>query len=222
MKLHSSIYGWEYVWEEFAEEKGGTVIRDDDSRDAHVAALHLPLPDSTSVISVSNESNGTTMVANYLPGQLEATFRLVPQNALLKLERAIGIIHNVTVGDAKFDRRFLLQSNEKMVGHIFDDAELRRLILEEQISEIKTVAHSAQANPLWKVPAEHSFIVCHQNQFLLRFEQLDQQYSIMRMLIEGLKTHGFSQKAEKEEQDQAPPAEVAVAQPRLHSPLLGR
>ncbi len=48
MKFHSDLFGWEYVWRNFAEEKAGTVVTDTGEEEGKLKYLSIPVTDSNS------------------------------------------------------------------------------------------------------------------------------------------------------------------------------
>lgn len=209
MKLHSNIFGWEYVWEEFADEKGGSLVKDAQK----ILAVTVPARNLESSIVFSPMAHGTQVVANYLPAD-EFVFQVFVQKLIHKV--AFGA-KNIKVSDALFDSRYVIRSNRAdAVQDTFRDASLREWILQEQIDELELMPAGSRVEPFADLPAGHGSLVLKRHVFFDKFEQLEAALDIMTRLLENL------EKRRPSTQMQEPAAPSEVHPHRLHSPLLDR
>lgn len=223
MKLHSNIYGWEYVWEEFAEEKGGKVVKDGQGDEGNIVALHIPLANTDTVISIANAAAGTSMAFSYEPSN-DFTMRIFADSPIHKLEKVFGL-QDLKIGDREFDSKYVIQSNHpNIVEQLVASDELRKAIILENVAELRTVSPSVGFDKRWYVPPTHNVLLCQQHVFLDKFDQLDCIYKILTQLLSALQDCGLIGLGRAHAHAQVSPdaGDARTASGRLRSPLLDR
>lgn len=211
MKLHSNIFGWEYVWEEFADEKGGSLVKDGQ----RIVAITVPMSGPDSSVVFTPAAHGTQVIANCLPFD-DFVFHISVQNLIHKMEKVFGG-HNIKTHDALFDSRYAIRSNNAdAVRELLADASLREVILQEQIDELSLHSAGARIEHAADLPSGHGAVVLKRHVFFDKFEQLESAFLIVTRLLDAL----AKRQPSKQAQEAAP---LAFPQPhRLHSPLLDR
>lgn len=210
MKFHTNMFGWEYVWRDFADAFGGEVITDGKAQDATILSLNVPATDKTSTITITPTSAGTTAVVHYEPAG-SFMFSLRTEKFIHQFGKVLGL-QDLQVGDKLFDNKFLIQSNDEAVlKFVFADPNLRQLILDEEISELRMYADSHAFDARWVVPAGQHVLIYSRTTLMDKFEQLEATYKILQAIVERLvesKAIGLG--------PETPPENGG----RLHSPLL--
>lgn len=223
MKLHSNIYGWEYVWEEFAEEKGGKAIKNAseiEGQDGQVSALHIPIEEGAHALTVAASTSGTSMLVSY-PASDDFSMRIFIDNPIHKIEKVFGM-QDIKIGDARFDNKFVIQSNHpNQIARLLGNAELREAIFASPITEIRTFDRTTGFDHRWHVPANHNVLAFELSVFLDKYDQLEAIYKILAALLIEFKDCDIvgTHKAPAEVADTTEPQKVSG---RLHSPLLDR
>jgi hypothetical protein len=106
---------------------------------------------------------------------------------------------------------------------VFQDSELRQTILESSVDEISIIPGSIAKTGNWVVPEGHYLIVCHQDKFVDKYEQINANFHILNCLLQELTACGIVGGAPVKAEAAPEQAQAPAANPgRLHSPLLGR
>jgi hypothetical protein len=213
MKLHSNIFGWEYVWEEFAEEKGGSLVKDGDK----LLGISVPGGKPDCEVAFFPSGHGTQVVANCLSsGDFE--FHVFVRKLIHNFEKVFGA-KEIHLNDASFDGHYIIRSNHaENVHDLFADLKLRELVLLEQVDELALLPATSKVESIVDRPANHAALVLKRHVFLDKFEQLESAYTIVMSILSKLDQPVSAQ--EKQGHAQAPPSPSTVH--RLHSPLLDR
>jgi hypothetical protein len=215
MKLHSNIYGWEYVWQEFATEKGGETIMGDDSQ---IAALRIPMKEHGSTMLVVPTSQGTAVIAHFRKGKaIKFAMHLFVERLIHRIEKAFGL-QDLKLGDPSFDNRFIIQSNSpEILAHIFGDAALRQAILAEGVTELSIIPGDAKIDYRWEIPAGHDVIIYCVDALIDKYDHLNASYQVLSALLNQLKSAGVVGN-----QSETLSAPAVQKKGKLNSPLLGR
>lgn len=222
MKLHSNIYGWDYVWRDFADDKGGKVIQDDTQPGSPVMAIHIPVPESRDTLTIKpwlpsgKKAFEATFATISFPSKDDFAFAVWTEHKIDQLHKVLGM-QDVRVGDEKFDKKFIVQANnEILVKQLFSDSTLCQLLMEQPTCELRLVPEAAQHFPDHQIPAGHSAILYAADQLVDKFENLEAISNILQGVLERIHAtldvpgHGTD----------SGPAEQSTSRRKLHSPLL--
>jgi hypothetical protein len=224
MKFHSNIFGWEYVWEEFADEKGGTSIKDapGNGGTTRLLGLEIPQPELEAVISVIPTNKGAMLKAGFLSAD-DFKLHLFVEHLIHRVEKVFGM-PDIKVGDQRFDSRYVIHSNsQENITRIFAEASLRESILESGIAEIKLVHAGGSTQIHREAAAGESVLTCNIGTHLEKYEQLNAVYEVFVQLLTRLKQCGVVH--DTTANVVVPPEPQTAQSPvpmRLHSPLLDR
>jgi hypothetical protein len=148
VKLHTRMYGWKYVWKEFAEEFQGSI--DDPNEDSSQTGMSIMVPVSGTpwflVYTMDPGAKGghshTTIDANYAP-RGDFKFAIHPQKKIDDLSKLLGM-QDIIIGDKEFDPHFVVKGSDvSLVRDLFSSEQLRAAILEEPTVQIW--AHSEKS-----------------------------------------------------------------------------
>src|SRR5262249_1283220 len=197
MALHSRIFGWQYVWKEFADEMGGSAA--DDGISPEAISVQVPYkpwrltyyPHAT---KGKKTVAGTTVV---LPFQSPDpfTFGVFNGKGTWSLGNLFGS-QGYGVGDGEFDGKFIVQGSDKVkVGGLFGDLALRdRLLEQEGFLELKIVADPKQFSPEWPVPPDHKVLLYTQEPVIDDFIRLKSVYDLMVGVLERIRAVGANKR----------------------------
>ncbi|MBY0357558.1 MAG: hypothetical protein K2W82_06105 [Candidatus Obscuribacterales bacterium] len=214
MKFHTNMFGWEYVWRDFADSCGGEIVTETKDKDSAIVSLSVPALDKASTITITPTAAGTSAVIHYQPTS-EFAFSLQIEKLIHQFGKALGL-QDLQVGDKEFDHKFLIQANnEAMLKFILDDAKLRELLLLEETTEFRMVTEPSTFDQRWLVPANQHVLLYSRAVLIDKFEHLESVCKLLYRAVERLaEAHavitGVSE--EKEENRSG----------RLNSPLLKR
>ncbi len=229
MSFHSDLFGWEYVWRNFADGKGGEVLETDQGG---ILALMIPAPDidSTVVLMPSvkrgkRASKGTTVAVTFKP---VSDFGLVVHAE--KLSDQVGKVfgmQDVQVNDAEFDSKFLIQgTNESIIKKLFADARLRESLLLQPPTELRIETDLSRLDLAWTVPAGHHALVYRTDRHLEKFDQLQLACDVVTIAATRLVwlriAAGKPDPAARDQLSSELEASCQSTFHRLHSPLLDR
>lgn len=220
MKFHSNMFGWDYIWRNFADSKGGEVIT---TTNDQIALMHIPVAGTDAHITIAPHSlkgkqhgQGTSAILHYSPSE-HFVFAIRIEKGLDQIGKAVGL-QDIQLGDQDFDHRFLIQgTDEAKVQNLFADMKLRDLILENGIAEMRLLTNAADLPAEHRVPSGKHAVVCCHNHTIDKFEQLEALFDIMTLVVHRLSSMPAIAGAD-EEQVEAPVEEKESN--RLHSPLL--
>jgi hypothetical protein len=223
MKFHSNIFGWEYVWRDFADSKGGEVISDSSKENNPILLMHIPVEGTNAHVTITPYSlkgktrgQGASATLHYAPAE-HFVFAIRIEKGLDQIGKVMGL-QDIQLGCQDFDQRFLIQgSDEAKVKNLFADMKLRDLILTNDLSELRTVDDRIELPAEHRLPSgKHAVLYSHER-MIDRFEQLEALYDIMSSVMHRLLSMP-SLSAEVEEPQ--PSEEEETHSNRLHSPLL--
>ncbi len=227
MKMHSNIYGWDYVWRDFADDKGGKVVVDDSQPGSPVMAIHVPLPECQDMLIFKpwlpsgKKAFEATFATISFPSTDEFAFAIWTEGKMDQLHKVLGM-QDVRIGDDKFDKKFIVQANnETMVKKFFADGELRGMLLDQPTCELRLVPDAAQHFPDHAIPAGHSAILYAQDHLVDKFENLEAVVTTLQHVLSRLhavltNTSDVTQGNVKVQDD----TDTGTHGRKLHSPLL--
>jgi len=194
MKLHTKMYGWQYVWREFADSKQGQV-EGEDQADSY--AIRLPVPGKPWTISFFPRATkskkgaaGTTAVVAFQSHNGFA-FRIFNEKKTSAIGKLFGM-EDIQIGDAEFDSKFIVQATEKLkVVELFGNLALRDLILEQQGNlDFKIIDDAQGLSPEWQVPAGYKALVFTQDTLIDDYERLSAIFTLLVGILEGIRAVG--------------------------------
>jgi hypothetical protein len=226
MKFHSNMFGWDYVWRDFADSKGGEVVSDTTKENNPILHVFIPVEGSEASIRLTpfsikgkSKGSGTSASLHYSPKE-HFSFYIRTEKGVDQIGKAFGL-QDIILGDPDFDKQFLIQgTDEGKVRNLFADMHLRDVILQNGLSELRLVTDGAQLPAGHKLPTGRHAIVYSTEKVLDKFEQLEAIYSILTQVVHRIgaipalvgEEEVFSVEEEQEEEKSQGN--------RLHSPLL--
>lgn len=226
MKFHSDLFGWEYVWRNFADEKGGETV---ESREgSELVELSIPVPGIEATVTFTpvvhqgrKKHRGTTAMLPFEPDDA-FIFAIQTEKWIDQVGKAFGL-QDVQVQDQLFDSQFLIQGNEEQkIRSLFTDLRLRELLLLQPPSQLRVITDSSQFDPEWFVPEGLHTIVYRQDALLEKIDQLQNVYDILTCTLQQLGALGSVRgRTATTSRPAAASEEVSASgRQRLRSPLL--
>lgn len=221
MKLHTNIFGWDYVWREFAQSRGGEVVNEGNRTDGEVTALIVPSGSGEASVTFTPVPSGCTAVIHFQP-VTDFMFSLYTERPLHQINKAFGM-QDIVIGAKDFDAKFIIKSNqEAALRQIFLDASLRDLILNEETCDLRILTPDAGYDPRWIVAPGHSVVAFARASLMDKYEQLDNVYEILCRIaghMERLRLGHTNRSIVLEPEAESANKPVSG---KLHSPLLDR
>ncbi len=221
MPLHSNMFGWDYVWRDFAESNKGKVVTED-KVDGDILALVVPAASGAS-LTITPTSNGTSVVLEF-EATSDFVFSLYREKPLHQISKAFGM-QDIVIGAKDFDSHFIIKANnEAALRQILIDATLRDLILTEETEDLRILHARSGFDPRWAVRPKHS-VIAYSRPVLI--DKLDHLSNVCQMLcliathLERLTLTGQRPIAEGGLAEVAPTEDQHTSR-KLHSPLLDR
>lgn len=192
-KMHSRIYGWKYVWMEFADEfKADVEDPNPDSSHTEMSVI-VPVKDSGWSLTYTmhpGKSGGhdhTTVETHYNP-QGDFKFSLYPEKWTDGLAKALGM-QDIVVGHPEFDKLFIIKGNdEQRIIDLFQDAKLRQRFIDEPAMQVWAHTEHTDVSPSPKAMRAGS-----QNRLAMRvqgavddFERLKSFYHLKHQMLSNL------------------------------------
>ncbi len=192
MKLHSRIYGWKYVWMEFADEFNASV--DDPNPDSSHTEMSILVPMANTTWTLEYRMlpgtkgghDQTTVHTSYTPrGGFQ--FAIHPQKWLDGFKKLAGM-QDIIVGHEDFDKQFVIKGNdEALVKKLFEDPAVIEILLDEPT--VQLWAHCENTDSAPSSRALHK----GQNQLSLRvqgavddFERMKAIYKLKHRILDKL------------------------------------
>ena len=226
MKMHSNIYGWDYVWRDFADDKGGTVVQDDKQPGSPVMAIHIPIPQSKDTLTIKpwlpsgKKAFEATFATISFRSDDDFAFAIWTENRIDQLHKVLGM-QDVRIGDDKFDKKFIVQANNDIfVKQLFADASLRDMLLDQPTCELRLVPDASEHFPDHQIPAGHSVILYATDQLMDKFEHLEAVLTTLQRVLECLHATIGKTGAVPEENHNNQVEQSGSRGRKLHSPLL--
>jgi hypothetical protein len=186
MKFHSKIFGWEYAWQEFANERGGIVELNPESQPS-LKYIQLPLGTSGNItfmpeLHVGNPSPDGNIIAFY-PAVDNFVFALHTEKFIDQVGKLLGM-QDIVIGDSELDTRFVIQSNDpNRFKAILQNPQVRTLLLERPEINLR-VYPSGDKLPLGSnVPGGQHALHYKQHGRLDSFEELQAVYQLFALLV---------------------------------------
>ncbi len=229
MKFHSDLFGWEYVWRNFAEEKNGKVLTDSGEDEGNLLSLSVPLEDTGVNIIYSPESRygkkgaSNTVMVCYPPAD-DFAFSIFQEKGHHKIGKAMGL-QDLQVQDALFDSKFMIQGTHPVkIQELFLDVQMRELILLQPPTVLHIDTKAAQTYPKLRIPEHANAIVYQYDGVMDKLHHLQNAYDIILSVLQqlgalgairGVTASGAPAAAEED-------VEITTTSKRLRSPLLDR
>ncbi len=224
MKFHSNIYGWEYVWRDFADSKSGKVLSDPSQDGDPIISMQVPVEGTNTYVSFAPYSlirngkgrgPGSSASLQYKPVE-NFIFHIRTEKGVDQIGKALGM-QDIQLGDQDFDKRYLIQGTDLgKVRNLFADMKLRDLILENSLSDLRLASETDELPSEHRVkPGMHAIVYSHDN-LLDKFEQLEAVYGILSSVVHRLGVMPALAGVDHEEVE----PEIRSESKKLHSPLL--
>src|SRR5262249_38488490 len=117
MKFHSNIFGWEYVWRDFADSKGGKVESDPSQDGDPIFSMQIPVEGTNSFVTITpysikgkHRAMGTAVSMQYSPRE-HFVFHIRKEKGVDQIGKALGM-QDIQLGDSAFDHAFLIQGTD--------------------------------------------------------------------------------------------------------------
>lgn len=204
MTFHSKIFGWQYVWRDFADEMGGELRDDPASPNQDMIEVSVQVPGKpwrltfySYVTRGRKRANGTTVVLPF-QGADQFVFSVSNQKGGFSLGKLFGL-QDIEIGDAEFDGKFIVQASHKFkVVELFGDLTLRDLLLgQEGALELKIVDDPKFFLPEWPVPPEHRVLLYRQDAIVDDFTRLKSVYDLMVGVLERIRAVGANKRPDE-------------------------
>lgn len=187
MKFHSKIFGWEYAWQEFANELGGSAETDPQSTPS-LKQIQVPVPGVgpmyfiPEVHKVGSQVD-TTVLLLYKPCD-DFVFALHTQKFLNAVSKLLGA-QDIIIGDHAVDQRFIIQSNhEERVTELLSDAQLKQELLDRPDMHLRVLSSSDKLPHGEKLPVGHNALCYTQHQSLDSYDSLAAVYKMLASMAE--------------------------------------
>lgn len=222
-KFHSNMYGWEYVWRDFADSKGGQVVEDQTKTNSPIVSMHIPVEGTDTSVNFApfrlkgdkKGDKGTAATIHFAPRE-NFVFSIRSEKGMDQIGKMMGL-QDIQMGDQEFDERFLIQGSDPgKVVHIFAEMDLRDLLLGQNTAELRLVQETEHFPTELKVPKGRHAVVFNHNDRVDKFEQLEAIFLILTSTVHRL---GAIPAIAGDEIDE-PAQEQQRTSGKLHSPLL--
>lgn len=192
VKLHTRMYGWKYVWKEFAQELNATV--DDPNPDSSQSGMSIIVPMAgtpwmlvyTMDPGMKGSGGHTLIDANYAP-RGDFKFAIHPQKKIDDFSKLLGM-QDIIIGDKEFDPLFVIKGNDVgMVRELFSEEEIRARIAEEPSVQIWAHSDKLDSKLSPKVLAAQPHVLSLRLPGAVdEFERLKRLYDLMEILLKSL------------------------------------
>lgn len=222
-KFHSNIYGWEYVWRDFADSKSGEIVSDQSKTNDPIISMHIPVEGTDTTISIApyrlkgkSKEKGTSASIHFSP-RANFIFAIRTEKGVDQVGKIMGL-QDIQLGDQEFDEKYLVQGNDVgKVVRFFADTHLRDLLLEHKASELKLVQDAQYFPAEHRVPAGRHAVLLGHDTVLDRFEQLDAVFQILTAVVHRLGAIPAQHHEAEVDEVEIEPQRTSN---KLHSPLL--
>ncbi len=227
MKFHSDLFGWEYVWRNFADEKKGKVLTDSGEDEGKLIALSVPLEDTSLRIVYSPESRygkkgaSNSVLVCYPPAD-DFAFSIFQEKDHHKIGKAMGM-QDLQVQDALFDSKFMIQGTDpQKIQELFLDVQMRELILLQPPTLLHIETKAAQTYPKLRIPEHANAVVYHYDGVMDKLHHLQNAYDIVFSVLQQLGAIGAISGVTASGATEVAEVETQTTSKRLRSPLLDR
>lgn len=226
MKFHSDLFGWEYVWRNFADEKNGKVITDNGEEEGKLLSLSIPLEGTGVKIIFAPESRhgkkgaSNTVMVCYQPAD-DFAFSIFQEKVHHQLGKAMGM-QDLQIQDALFDSKFMIQgTNAVKIQELFLDVQMRELILLQPPTLLHIETKAAKTYAKFGIPDHVNAVVYHYDGVMDKLHHLQTAYEILSTVLQQLAQIGAIGGVEASRREPLA-VELETASKRLRSPLLDR
>jgi len=232
MKFHSDLFGWQYVWRNFADAKGGTVITETAAEDSALVSMTVSVPlgetDKSATLLIApavlhgNKSTGIKVVAPF-EALDDFTFCIFPESLKTQFGKVVGM-QDIKVMDQLFDSKFLIQGNHPgRVADMFDNVNLRELLLLQPPARLAIETKTAQTDKKKTVPTKYHAVVYQFDGHVDKLHQIETSVEIVTSILEHVLMPYDGQSGSHAVVETEDEVDGATTQgKRLRSPLLDR
>jgi|GEM_PF-511675 len=193
MKFHSDLFGWEYVWRNYADAKGGTVITETAAEDSALVSMTVSVPlgetgkSATLLIAPAShhgkKSTGIKVVAPF-EALDDFVFCIFPENLGTQFGKAVGM-QDIKVMDQLFDSKFMIQGNHPArLTDLFDNVNLRELVLLQPPSRLAIETKTAKNEDKKTVPTRYHAVVYQHDGQVDKLHQIETAVEIITSVLE--------------------------------------
>ncbi len=190
MKLHSRMYGWKYVWNEFADEYKATL--DDPNPDSSHERVSIMVPVQgrpwTIVFTMQPAKKGgsaTTTIEATFTAKADFKFALHRQKWVDGVSKLLGM-QDIEIGDPEFDAEFVIKGNdEKVIKKILEPPAMRRALLDEPSLQLSVETEQDQKAPSSRALHDHNGTISVRTQGAVDdFERLKAIYELVWAMLD--------------------------------------
>ncbi len=186
MKFHSKVFGWEYTWQEFAQELQGKVELDEAATQS-VKSISVPLGLLGEMKVFPNPQRQGT------PAQTIAWVEFAPQSSFTvtihteswtdHIGKLFGM-QDIEIGDERVDERFVIQSNDRLrTIELFQQADLRAILLSFPDMALRILQPNAKLpHGLHVTPNRHA--LCFKQEKLVHsYDELSDIHRLLKAVL---------------------------------------
>jgi hypothetical protein len=229
MKFHSDLFGWQYVWRNFAEEKGGRVVTETADEESPVVSMTVPVEGTgVNVLFIPETKHGkkgaSASAIVCFPPAGDFVFAIFEEKLTHQLGKALGM-QDLQVQDHLFDGKFMIQGNNAVkVQELFLEPQLREQILLQPPHLLHIDKEPAKHYSKHGIPAGLHAVVYQFDGSMDKLLHLQAAHDIVSSVLKQLANIGvISGVAAQQVADDSSPADSeSTGQRRLRSPLLDR
>jgi hypothetical protein len=231
MKFHSDLFGWEYVWRNFAEINGGTVITETAAEDSPLVSMTVSVPlgkvgkAATLLIAPAahhgKKSTGIKIVAPF-EALDDFLFCIFPENIGHQFGKAVGM-QDIKVLDQLFDSKFMIQGNHPLrVSDLFNDLSLREFVLLQPPSRLAIETKTSKPAKTNAAPSKYHAVVYQHDGTVDKLHQLETAMAVVTAVLEHVLLPYDSQHSAHDVAAAVDADGATTHAKRLRSPLLDR
>ncbi|MBZ0186315.1 MAG: hypothetical protein K8F91_08720 [Candidatus Obscuribacterales bacterium] len=192
VKLHSKIYGWKYVWMEFSQEFNATVDDPDPDSSHTLLTMSVPIAETgwtlfyTMHPGSKGQSDYSTVEVNY-KSTGDFKFAIHPEGFVQGFQKLLGM-QDIVIGHEDFDKGFIVKGNdEERVKKLFEDAALKRLILDEPNIQLWADCENSDSTPTRRaLHNDRNLLSARVKGAIDDFERLNTYYKLMYRVLQSL------------------------------------
>jgi hypothetical protein len=192
MKMHTKIYGWDYVWRDFADEMQAELSIEESQSKSIIKSMHVPVGNKPWTITINPNIHkgkgihtGTTFTAAYRAKD-NFVFAIHTEKWLDHFGKLFGM-QDYQIGDDEFDHKFIVQGNDKAkVLDLFSDQALRDLIMLQPSLQLRILSDASIFLSEWKVPKDHNVLIYTQETLIDDFDHLKSVYDLLVAVLNQL------------------------------------
>lgn len=230
MKFHSDLFGWQYVWRNFADEKNGHVMTATADEDSAVVSMSIPVAGTgVKVLFIPETRHGKKDSASALvcyPPASQFEFAIFEEKLTHQLGKALGM-QDLQIQDQLFDGKFIIQGNDPhKVLELFSNIALREQILMQPPTMLHVEREPHKHYSKYDIPTGLHAVVYQFDGSMDKLLNLQAAYDIVCSVLEQLADIGAISGVEAKLGLDSPETESESQQSgshrKLRSPLLDR